>query len=311
MYLIKVDTSVPYDLFHTWSKEIHDIACAELNEDDPTYIAFVDGQDNYLLLLNDPPLAERAKAMTDAALLALNGDAPYDVTAVHCNPAVDMSLTSFREHWKDAAYLSDTFDCAIEDVSLGMVVSELMRCNASIDSFVPSEQAYAPELIRTSSSYFEAKARSSKHEKASYFEAKAEQWTDDFSECPSLYDDEIRQLCMFDNLALPNVDTSTIRSYINQVIVQKGYKEQLFCSHAPKRHTRLELESEMMKCNKSMYLVYKYKKIKSMLDIVASASRSKSEVDNVVLHRRHMGRKLFRRLYMEFFDHAVYRISDE
>lgn len=254
MYLIKVDTSVPYDLFHTWSKEIHDIACAESNEDDPTYVAFADGHDNYLLLLD---VAERAKAMTDAALLALDGDAPYDVTAVHCNPAVDMSLTSFREHWKNAAYLSDTFDCAIEDVSLGTVVSELMRCNASIDFFVPYEQAYAPELIRTS-----------------------EQWTDDFSECPSLYDDEIRQLCMFDNLALPNVDTSTIRSYINQVIVQKGYKEQLFCSHAPKRHTRLELESEMMKCNKNMYLVYKYKKIKNMLDVVASASRSKSEVEH-------------------------------
>lgn len=240
MHIVKANTKTPYDLFHTWSKEIHDIAILASNEDDPTYIAFIDGEDSYILLnspilSNCPPLYA---AYPSISFLTLSRDTEAkttwrELTPVHCNPSVDMSLTSLGDFFAldgQGGY----FDRAIEDVTLGDVALAAMSiCQET------------SEVI-----------------------------------CPSIYDDEIKHICMFDNLAFPNVNTSTLRSYINQIIVDKGYGDILFDHYVPKKHTRLELESEMMKCNKSMYLAYKHKKIKNMLNVIVSTSRSKSEAEH-------------------------------
>ena len=213
MYLVKVETKAPYDLFHTWCEEIHDVALAE---QEFAYVAFADGEDSYLLLQGERE-----------SYVGFVND--RSATPVHCYPPVDMSMTSLGELFGPASS-GDYPDAVIDDVTLG----------DAIDATTAKSEVV----------------------------------------CPSIYDDEIKYICMFDNLAFPNVSTSTLRSYINQIIVEKGYGEVLFSSYAPKKHTRLELESEMMKCNRNMYMAYKQKKIKSMLNVIVSNSRSKSEAEH-------------------------------
>lgn len=220
MYLLKVYTKTPYDLFDTWSKEIHTIALTICKKDDPKYIIFSDGNNSYLMLLGVGHCSLHKQCK--------RGQEDYDeytdknISPVNCNPAVDMSLTTFGE-------FSEVYDLiyskySIEDVTVGDIIEEHI--------------------------------------------------------CPSSYGDNIRYLCMFDNLAYPNVNTSNLRSYINQEVINNGYDKKIFIGYAPKKHTRLELESELMRCNNEMYMAYTYIKTKKTINNIVEQSRSKSEIEH-------------------------------
>lgn len=96
-----------------------------------------------------------------------------------------------------------------------------------------------------------------------------------------IYDEKIKELCMFESKALPNADTSTLKSYINYILLSKDMKI-LYKEHMPKKHTRLELESEMMRCNKKLYIYNKYVKTEKRLNTILEESISKQEIEHEI-----------------------------
>lgn len=216
MYFIKVDTDAPYDLFDTWSKEIHNIALDICGNDNPKYIIFSDGNISYIMLLDYESNSLSNIDYTDS-----------DITPVHCNPAVDMSLTTFGEF--SEIHNLPYSENAIEDITVGDIVEN-----------------YKEETIVS----------------------------------PSVYGDEIVQLCTFESFAYDNVDTSHLKSYINHKIISKGYDKEVFIGYTPQKHTRLELESELMRCNNEIYTSYKNIKIRNCLNCIVEKSRSKPEMEH-------------------------------
>ena len=257
MCLVNVRVNAPYDLFHTWSKEIHDLALKICGEKQLVYLVFTDGDNDHVYFpLLDWNMGELAFAPStksvgvDSSFVQRDQsffDDSIHMTPVHCFPQVDMSVTSFEmlTGLHDAPYSHD----AIEDISIGDVIN--------YGHFLCPESCPRGERAETGSAL-----------------------ETDLVVCPPAYGKDVKSMCMFYNMAVPGADTGPLCSYINQIISERSYGDLLFRDHEPLKHTRLELESEMMKCNRSMYAVYKYNKTLLMLESIVEKSRSKSEMEH-------------------------------
>lgn len=80
-----------------------------------------------------------------------------------------------------------------------------------------------------------------------------------------LYDKKIHNLALF--LIDTNEDITLLQSYINQILIDNGHVK-IYTSINPQIHTQLELESQLMLCNKELYVDYKESKIKTILDTI-------------------------------------------
>ena len=90
---------------------------------------------------------------------------------------------------------------------------------------------------------------------------------------------DIRRLCLFAKMAQCEQDASVLKSYINQIMVDRGHDNIIFGEFGCSRHSKLELRSEMLRCNSDLYNVYKVQLVESMLLNIVECSRSKAEVE--------------------------------
>lgn len=95
-------------------------------------------------------------------------------------------------------------------------------------------------------------------------------------------DTEIKSMCAFVNLALPQSDTTALLSYIKHAVISRGYADTVGQDVTPAKYTVLEARSEMKRCNPILYAAYKDKLVKEMLTSVKEESRSKSEMEHKV-----------------------------
>ena len=102
----------------------------------------------------------------------------------------------------------------------------------------------------------------------------------------SCVEDELKNLCVFVSRASPGFDTSKLESYIKYEFCKHGQKASFDALFGTQRriraikHTRLELMSELVKCNKNLYHVYKYDVLRRMLRDILANSRSKAEIEH-------------------------------
>lgn len=103
-----------------------------------------------------------------------------------------------------------------------------------------------------------------------------------FSSIHTIQDFETRQLFQFLYVSNQNYDTSTLLSYLKHRLIEKGEIKALRGLEnniQPQKHTKLELGSELIKCNNLMYQQFKNTKTSLMLDSIHD-SRSKSEMEH-------------------------------
>lgn len=98
----------------------------------------------------------------------------------------------------------------------------------------------------------------------------------------SVIDDwHLQYLCMF----VAKSGTERLRSFVKQIFVRSGYEEEygaIFPGDkdlTPANHTIVELTSEMMRSNKDMYMMYKYKDSVTRLESMLSLTMSKPEIE--------------------------------
>lgn len=94
-------------------------------------------------------------------------------------------------------------------------------------------------------------------------------------------DDEIRSMHMFVNLAVPGSDPGVLLSYIKHAIVSRGYPDTMGDDVQPVKYTVLEAMSEMKRCNPQLYALYKHKKMKALLEFALDA-KSKNVMEFTV-----------------------------
>lgn len=241
MALVKLQTQYPYDLFTAWTDEVYEKVADISNKDNPVYITFLVSDSD----INSTYvyLLENHKNIDQSCNIY---NKIYDCTdnPVYCNPNLDMSVNTL-------------LDLAV------------LGCCEYIDNIY--NLPYAETAIEDISISDVAKSLYSLQEKNMYVTPLYDH-----------YDSEIKDLCMFVNLAIPDSDTTLLKSFISQIIVDKGYDEHTMFGEdiSPYHHSELELKSELMRCNKELYLVYKQRKMEDILYAITNDSRSKSEIEH-------------------------------
>lgn len=151
MSIIKVDTATRHELFNAWTEEVHEKVCDITREADPVYAVFV----GYGTMTSSGrfPVSTYvyvASAIDSSALengcggrcalvspFKLPDDVDPDATPVHCNPAVDMSVTSFVDF--DGVKGAEHADLAVEDVTIGDIAKHIGEGLSSFNSITPND----------------------------------------------------------------------------------------------------------------------------------------------------------------------------
>ena len=232
MSIVGVITIARQEFFGTWIEEVHKKICDITRESDPTYVVFAGCDVAYVytmssnLCVSSPEVDGCFKVNP----LKLPDDLDADAVPVHCNPGVDMSVTSFAEF--DGVEGASYSEYAMEDVTLGSIAEHM-------GSAILDMRALAFEGL----------------------------------------DNDIKSMQLFVNLALPDSDTSMLKSYINHAMMVGGCDFIMYPELPMQKHTMLEARSEMMRCNPNIYSAYKHKLLDKMLDLLVNNSRSKQEME--------------------------------
>ena len=274
MSLICFDTDTQYILFNNWISEVHEKAKIISGKRDPIYLVYVDEDEDYrtyVYFVNEEVnirevdfKAEVIKDINNCSLQLLQS------TSVHCNPTVDMSTMSFAQfahlHSSDRdgilsrtnEYESELYDYAIEDVTIEKLIHDLKdntRCSSNTSEYM--FKVYWPNSL------------------IKFLDSDA-------------FDNDIKSMCMFVDLALDHADPGKLVSYIKHTLITRKYMSEddfddAFCGdYSPIKYTMLEVRSEMMKCNKNLYIAYKQKLLDSMLMSIVEDSRSKAEMEHKI-----------------------------
>ena len=259
MSLICFDTDTQHILFNSWIREVHEKAKIISGQQDPVYLVYVDEDEDYgtyVYLVNED--------ITDSDTSRLNVDKSAKViknindcilqlqlTPVHCNPTVDMSTMSFAEFTHKSSPDSDLYEYAIEDVTIEKLIHNLSD---------KSESMFTVSWPHSLLKFLENKA----------------------------FDNDIKSMCMFVDLALDHADPGKLVSYIKYTLITRKYMSEEDLDDAfsmdlsPMKYTMLEVRSEMMKCNKGLYVAYKQRLLDNMLTSIVEDSRSKAEMEHKV-----------------------------
>ena len=273
MSLICFDTDTQYILFNNWISEVHEKAKTISGEQDPIYLVYVDEDEDYktyVYFINEdvdiPEIDFKADVIKDIDNCSLQ---LLQSSSVHCNPTVDMSTMSFAEFAHPHSdggistrempeYDSDLYDYAIEDITIEKLIQDL-KDNTKCSS-------------ETSESIFKVSWPNSL---LKFLETKT-------------FDNDIKSMCMFVDLALDHADPGKLVSYIKHTLITRKYMSEddlddAFCeNYSPMKYTMLEVRSEMMKCNRSLYIAYKQKLLDNMLMSIVEDSRSKAEMEHKI-----------------------------
>ena len=274
MSLVSFDTDTQHILFNNWINEVHEKAKTISGQQDPAYLVYVDEDDDdedqktCVYFLHDLD----SKSVSEFHVKVIHGvddcSLQLQSTPVHCNPAVDMSTMSFAEFAElgkahNDREETDLCDYAIEDVTieklLGHIVSEHLNSDASA---CPVSRPHSD----VSEYFLEGLGRA------------------------LVLDNDIKSMCMFVDLALDHADPGKLISYIKHTLITRQYMSEdelddatyAFKDTPPMKHTMLEVRSEMMKCNKSLYTAYKQKLLSTMLLSIVEDSRSKAEMEHKI-----------------------------
>ena len=285
MSLICFETDTQHILFNNWISEVHEKAKTISGQNDPAYLVYVDedeDHDTYVYFLNELISHKVSECVRLNVNMDVQAKVIYDVndcklqlqsTPVHCNPTTDMSTMSFAEFAKlkdlcpNNHEETDLYDYAIEDITieklLGHIVSEhyaYTECPGEYPSKVskPHSDVYSETLYP--SGYFLD------------------------------FDNDIKSMCMFVDLALDHADPGKLVSYIKYTLITRQYMSEdelddasyAFKDSPPIKYTMLEVRSEMMKCNKSLYTAYKQRLLNTMLLSIVEDSRSKAEMEHKI-----------------------------
>lgn len=98
----------------------------------------------------------------------------------------------------------------------------------------------------------------------------------------NIQDKELKYLFEFQFHAHPDFDNSTLFSYLKYLLINKGEKYTISEQIVAKKHTQLELGSELIKCNYLFYNTYKNMKTKFNLLNILDNSRSKFESEHLI-----------------------------
>lgn len=312
MSLIAFDTDSHHVFFERWITEVHDKAKFISGEDDPVYLLYVDEScdddensninrnrnSSFMTYVYFPhneininlggSVSDQPRRVSGTGPHTLNLSKgkyeseceheseyeheceyniihdhkhcfiPLDSTPVHCNPQFDMSTTSFADliHASEGKY--DT--CAIEDMTICDIIT---YCNKT-NMFLQGENA----ALRSSKDLDLDLDLNLDSNLLTFLEKQD-------------FDNDIKSMCMFADLALDS--PIVLISYIKYALLSRGYMSEddlELDSVKPVKYTMLEARSEMMKCNKNLYDVYKQRLLDTMLTSVIEDSRSKAEMEH-------------------------------
>ena len=269
MSLVSFDTDTQHILFNNWINEVHEKAQTISGQQDPAYLVYVDEDDDdedqktCVYFLHDLD----SKSVSEFQVKVIHGvddcSLQLQSTPVHCNPTVDMSTMSFAEFAElgkahNDREETDLCDYAIEDVTIEKLILNLN----SDASACPVSRPHSD----VSEYFLEGLGRA------------------------LVLDNDIKSMCMFVDLALDHADPGKLISYIKHTLITRQYMSEdelddatyAFKDTPPMKHTMLEVRSEMMKCNKSLYTAYKQKLLSTMLLSIVEDSRSKAEMEHKI-----------------------------
>jgi len=246
MSLVCFDTYTQHVLFDNWITEVHEKAIIISKQQDPVYLVYVDEDEDsetYVYFVQKEVDVHDMDFQVEVIKNVKNCKVRLDLTPVHCNPTVDMSTVSFAEFAQTDN--TDFYEYAIEDITI---------------------EKLTPENNSEEENSFE------------YF----------LDSVYKNFDNDIKSMCMFVDLALDHADPGKLVSYIKHTLISRKYvsEEDLdnaFIGNFPQmKYTMLEVRSEMMKCNKSLYTAYKQRLLDNMLMSIVEDSRSKAEMEHKV-----------------------------
>lgn len=285
MSLVCFETDTQYILFNNWISEVHEKAKAISGQQDPAYLVFVDedeDHDTYVYFLNELIHDVNMVVQTKVINSLQNCKLQLQSTPVHCNPTIDMSTTTLAElaqFGHNDHEETELYDYAIEDVTIEKIIGHL-----NSDALSDRLSKHADTKCRSESCHSEYPSK--------VFRSHSDVYSETLY--PSGYflefDNDIKSMCMFVDLALDHADPRKLVSYIKQTLITRQYmsEEELdeagyaFKDSPPMKYTMLEVRSEMMKCNKSLYSAYKQKLLSTMLLSIVEDSRSKAEMEHKI-----------------------------
>ena len=251
MSVVQIYTKFPYDLYGLWEKDVHDQVLLLLREL-PPFIVFSAYDDTYVYF---PTIS--SQEIGHYCCSRVPDELMLRITPVMCYPSIDMSTTSVEDFAGDKlCFISDYISSlAVEDVTLGdvMIKHEVNDPKSDALSVPESDNDYALSSI--------------------------------------VNDVYLRYLCRF----VINVtrlstyrNTVPLRSFVKYMFAKNGtalHYDALFPQDydiMPKKHSIIELTSEMMKCNYDLYSKYKYGHSIALLEQIIASAKSKLEVEYAI-----------------------------
>jgi P4 family phage/plasmid primase-like protien len=134
MPLIEVYTVTLQEFFNAWIEEVHERVCGITGDADPVYVVFM-GDDTacvYTASTVDNAAQSCNQHYSIVNPFRLPDGIDPNATPVHCNPAVDMSVTSFAE--LDGVKGAEYAELAIEDVTIGDVAKHVGEMLSNVNS---------------------------------------------------------------------------------------------------------------------------------------------------------------------------------
>ena len=311
MSLICFETNTQHILFNKWISEVHEKAKIISGQQNPAYLVYVDEDEYYdtyvyfLISLQHPIRTSDTECVGNMKVIYNVNDCklPLQSTPVHCNPTTDMSTMSLAK----LIYLCpliiqehDLYEYAIEDITIEKLILQHESNNSH--TYTHNFQKCGSMCVYAGSSITNLNSQQlppstpdvqsvDVHSKTMYHFHNILHYSHDYHQklsdvcgSPEYFDNDIKSMFMFVNLAFDHADPGKLVSYIKQTLITRQYMNEdeldVFPASPPLKYTMLEVRSEMMKCNKSLYTAYKQKLLNIMLLSIVEDSRSNAEMEH-------------------------------